>query len=102
MKRPNDVGGSEAGPVDPTPHELALWQKELTALVSALGPTSRNYLWVDEFRRAREDIPADFYNTLSYFELWTQGLANLMAEKGFLTQAEIDQRMTEIRACEGA
>ena len=102
MKRPNDIGGSKAGPVIPNAHEPADWQKELTALLSALGPTARHYLWVDEFRRAREDIPEDFYNTLSYFELWTEGLARLMAENGFLTRDEIVQRMAEIREAQAS
>ncbi len=100
MRRPNDIGGSgaKAGPIDTNAREPAEWQKELTALVNALGPTARKHLRIDEFRRAREDLPADFYDTLSYFELWTQGLANLLAEKGFVTHREIDRRMQELRA----
>ncbi len=99
MRRPNDIGGSRAkfGPVDPNAREPADWQKELSALVNALGPTVRRHLWIDEFRRAREDIPEDFYNTLSYFELWTQGLANLLAEKGLVSHEEIDRRMKALR-----
>ena len=98
MRRPNDIGGSKSGPIDPNARETADWQKELTALVSALGPGARHYLWVDEFRRSREDLPEDFYNTLSYFELWTEGLANLLAEKGFLTREEIGRRVEELRS----
>lgn len=98
MKRPNDIGGQPGGPVDPNAHPTGDWQKRLTALVTALGPTNKNIYCIDEFRRTREDIPEDFYNTLSYFELWAQGFSNLLIEKGVLTRDEIDQRMQSIRA----
>lgn len=97
MKRPNDVGGQRAGPVDTDAREPRPWQKRLTAVVSSLGPARRNLFRIDEFRRAREDLPEDFYNSLSYFELWTQGLSDLLIEKGVLTREEIDARMDEIR-----
>jgi hypothetical protein len=50
-----------------------------------------------EFRRAREDLGPDFYNSLTYFELWTQGFINLMQEKGVLTRAEVETRAAEIK-----
>ena len=50
---------------------------------------------VDEFRRAREDLEPDFYNALTYFELWTEGFINLMEEKGVLTRAEVEARVAE-------
>jgi Nitrile hydratase beta subunit, N-terminal len=37
------------------------------------------------------------YNSLTYFELWTQGFINLMEEKGVLTRAEVETRAAEIR-----
>ena len=52
---------------------------------------------IDEFRRAREDLEPGFYNSLTYFELWTQGFINLMEEKGVLTRAEVEARAAEIR-----
>lgn len=97
LRRSHDIGGSNAGPVDPGTNEPADWQKELNALVGALGPGARHHMWVDEFRRAREDLPEDFHTKLSYFELWTEGLADLLTEKGFLSRDEIRQRMAAIR-----
>jgi hypothetical protein len=38
-----------------------------------------------------------FYNSLTYFELWTHGFINLMEEKGVLTRAEVEGRAAEIR-----
>ncbi|MGC1575011.1 MAG: hypothetical protein WA813_02575, partial [Beijerinckiaceae bacterium] len=52
---------------------------------------------VDEFRRAREDLEPDFYNALTYFELWTEGFINLMEEKGVLTRAEVEFSAAEIK-----
>jgi hypothetical protein len=96
-KRPNDIGGQPAGPVDPQPHDPAQWEKRLTALVTSLGPSRRGIIRIDEFRRSREDIPEEFYNSLTYFELWTQGIANLLVEKDVLTHADIQDRMGDIK-----
>ena len=97
MRRPNDIGGQPAGAVDTGAHEAASWQKRLTALVSSLGPANRKVIRIDEFRRSREDLPKEFYDSLSYFELWAQGLSELLIEKEVLTRAEIETRMAEVR-----
>jgi hypothetical protein len=98
MRRPNDVGGLPAGPVNPHPHELADWERLITALVATVGPSGRKITVVDEFRRSREDLDADFYRSLSYFELWTEGFVNLLEEKGVLTRRAVEARMAEMRA----
>jgi len=64
----------------------------LTPLVSNVGPANEKINCIDEFRRAREDLEPGFYNSLTYFELWTQGFINLMEEKGVLTRAEVETR----------
>ncbi len=97
MKRPNDIGGQRAGPIDANAREPAMWQKRLSALVSSLGPANRGVIRIDEFRRTREDLPKEVYDRLTYFELWTEGIAGLLIEKGVLTRAEIDGRMAEKR-----
>ncbi len=96
MTRPNDIGGNAAGSVETAPHDPELWQRRLTALVTSLGPRNRNMFRIDEFRRAREDLEPDLYDGLSYFELWTEGLAELLIEKGVVVRAEIDDRMRMI------
>ena len=96
MRRSNDLGGLAAGAVNTGSHEPAPWQKRLTALVATLGPRFRGVIRIDEFRRKREDLPPDLYHRLSYFELWAQGISDLLVEKGVLTTAEIDTRMAEI------
>ena len=48
-------------------------------------------------RRATEDL-GDEYPRLGYFDRSVQAGANLLIEKGVLTQDEIDRRMAEIKA----
>ena len=96
-RRPNDVGGLAAGPVKTGSHELDGWEKLITALVSSVGPGGRKVTTIDEFRRAREDLEPNFYNSLTYFELWAEGFVNLMQEKGVLTRGEVEARMNEIK-----
>ena len=91
------VGGLPASPIGPRSHEPEPWERLLTALLSTVGPAKAKIHCVDEFRRAREDLEPNFYNSLTYFELWTQGFINLMEEKGVLTRAEVEQRAAEIR-----
>ncbi len=96
MIRPNDIGGNAAGPVDPGPHDPELWQRQLSALVASLGPRNRNVIRIDEFRLEREDMEPDLYQSLTYFELWAQGLSELLIEKGLLGRDEIEGRMRQI------
>ena len=96
-RRPNDVGGKPAGRVTSSGHEPEPWERLLTGLVTSVGPTDRKILLVDEFRRVREDIDEEFYNTLSYFELWTQAFINLLEEKDVLTRTEVEGRVAEIK-----
>lgn len=96
-RRPNDVGGLPAGPLRPQGHEPEPWERLITALVSTVGPSCAKINTIDEFRRAREDLEPGFYNSLSYFELWTQGFINLMEEKGVLTRAEVEARAADIK-----
>ncbi len=102
MKRSNDIGGNAAGPIDSSPHNPELWQRRLTALVASLGPRNRNVLRIDEFRRAREDLEPKLYESLTYFELWAQGLTELLIEKGVLGRDEIEDRMRAIAQQRGS
>ena len=96
MRRPNDVGGLAAGPISQHGHEPEPWERLLTALVSTVGPSKARITSIDEFRRAREDLEPGFYNSLTYFKLWTQGFINLLEEKNVLTRTEVEVRAAEI------
>ena len=97
MRRPNDVGGLSAGQISRSGHEPEPWERLLTAVVSTVGPAKAKVTTIDEFRRAREDLEPDFYNSLTYFELWTHGFISLLEEKGVLARSEVDTRVTEIK-----
>lgn len=93
----HDVGGLPAGPVDPSHHEERPWQKLMVALSNVLGTRGRGLVSVHEGRRAREELGADVYNRLEYFERSAQVTANLLVEKGLLTHEEIENRIAELR-----
>ncbi len=97
--RPHDLGGQPAGRVDPGDHGLEPWHKLVTGLLNALRdrPAGR-LVQVDEMRRAIEDMPPADYRNLAYFEKWAVGVSTLMIEKGLVTRAELDRRMSDIRA----
>ncbi len=90
----NDIGGLPGGPIDRHEHETAGWEKLITALGTVLA--AKRLRTVHESRRAQEEL-GDDYNRLAYFERWARATANLLAEKGVLTPAEVKARMAEIK-----
>ncbi len=53
---------------------------------------------VDELRRGIESLGPEAYDRLSYYERWIASIANILVEKGVLTQEEIDARIAKLRA----
>ena len=94
--RPHDLGGQKAGPVDRAEHEAEPWQNLVTAIMYILRDTC-HLAKTDEMRRAIEDMPADDYRRLGYFDKWAVGVSTLVVEKGLITRAELDARVAEIR-----
>ena len=92
------MGGEEAGPVDVADHDLKFWERQANALRSTL--TRRRLLRLDELRRAAEDL-GERYARLGYFERTTEALRTVLLEKGFFTPAELERKMTEVRARHG-
>lgn len=97
-RRPNDIGGQPAGPIDTADHETLPWHKEVVAVRGAVGRAGRKIFNLHEGRRAIEDLGEETYNRIGYFERFTQSSADLLVEKGILTYEEIEARMAEIRA----
>jgi hypothetical protein len=75
-------------------HALADWEVLADALSVALGACGLRT--TDELRRAMEDMPAEEYLSLSYYERWVRGTEQLLVEKGVLTTDEIDRKMAEL------
>ena len=96
----HDMGGMPAGPVKPTEHDYALWEKQVDALMMLLSDPKRGLLTVDELRRGIEQLPPDAYDRLSYYERWITSITGIMVEKGVLDRTEIDARMAALVARE--
>lgn len=94
----HDIGGLPGGPIDPSHGGEQPWEKLSVALSNVLGLQGRGLISVHEVRRAREELGADLYDRLGYFEKGAQVTANLLVEKGILTREEIEERMRRIRA----
>jgi nitrile hydratase subunit beta len=95
MARTHDMGGRPTDePLNTQEHALADWEVLADAVAQALG--GKGIRTTDESRRAMEDMPADDYLSLSYYERWIRGTETLLKEKGILTEQEIDRKMTEL------
>jgi hypothetical protein len=81
-------------PLNTDEHALADWEVLADAVATALG--RKGIRSTDESRRVMEDMPADDYLALSYYERWVKGTEDLLTEKGVLTTQEIDQKMADL------
>jgi nitrile hydratase subunit beta len=97
MVRTHDMGGRPTDQqLNTQEHALADWEVVADAVAQALG--AKGIRTTDESRRAMEDMPADDYLALSYYERWVRGTEQLLAEKGLLVSSEIDRKMAELEA----
>lgn len=97
MQRPHDMGGQPAGEIETGDHPMEPWQKVTRAMRQVLGDDTRRLIRVDELRRAIEDLPQADYERLAYFDRWIRAIANVLVEKGVLTQDELAARMEALR-----
>ena len=95
MRGPHDIGGLPAGPVDPSPHDMTFWEKQIDAMNQLLA--QKGYRRTDENRRYVEMLGHDVYNTLTYYERWTAALTRVLIDKGVLTQDEVDAKVAQVR-----
>ena len=92
MSSVHDIGGSSGGPIDQSQHDVEDWERLADAINSALGV--KGLQTTDQHRRAIESLPN--YRDLGYYERWTAATEKLLIENGILTQAEIDEKASEI------
>jgi hypothetical protein len=95
MRGPHDVGGLPEGQIEAEPHDLSFWEKQIDGIRAVIG--AKGIVTTHENRRYVEGLGDDAYNTLTYYERWTAALSRQMIEKGILTQAEIDERVRDIK-----
>lgn len=98
----HDMGGLPAGPVKPSEHDYAAWERQVDALMVLLINKSRRVITVDELRRGIEGLGPDIYDRLSYYERWIASIASLLIEKGVITSDELGRRMEAVKARFGA
>lgn len=95
MPRTHDMGGRPTDvPIDTREHALADW--EIVADAVAIALEAKGLRTTDESRRAMEDMPADDYLALGYYERWIRATEQLLIEKGVLTRDEIDGKLAEL------
>lgn len=95
----HDLGGMHGmGPIAPPPQEPIFshdWERRVFAMfVPAAAAVGFN---VDEFRHAIEKMPAEHYLESSYYEHWLHSFETLLIEKGVATQAELDEKLRQIK-----
>lgn len=98
MRRPHDVGGLDAGPINTEEHPSAPWEKRVRVMRQVLGRKSPPVVAVDELRRGIEDLGAEDYNRLTYHECWTAAIANVLLQKGVISVDELGRKMDEVGA----
>ena len=86
-----------AGPVDLSEHENAHWEWQVDAMVR-LALTKGLISDFAELRDGIEQLSADDYDKLSYYERWAKSLAYTLLSKGSVTEQALDDRVAEIRA----
>jgi hypothetical protein len=96
MRRPHDVGGLEAGPIDTEEHTHAPWEKRVAVMFGLLARQGPPLITADELRRGIEDLGAHEYTRLSYYERWTASIANMLLQKGVISIEDLSRTMAEV------
>jgi hypothetical protein len=94
------MGGEPAGPVEPTEHDYAHWEKRVDALMVLLSAPERRLLRVDELRRNIESLGPGAYDAMTYYERWIASITNVLLQRGVLTAEELGRRMEAVKARE--
>lgn len=103
VRRHHDMGGLEAGPIDREPHELSWGEMRIQALVNLIsGQGDPPLLTVDQQRRAIENLGAEEYDRLSYYERWLEALVANLLHKGVITTTDLRRKLQEVEQREAA
>ena len=79
----HDMGGLPAGPVEPSEHDYALWEKRVDALLVLLS--KKGHITVDELRRNIESLGSDAYDRMGYYERWIYAITQTLIQRGLIT-----------------
>lgn len=100
MRGHHDMGGLPAGPVAPTEHDYAHWEKRVDAMMVLLAAPERRLLRVDELRKQIEGLGPDAYDKMTYYERWIAAITRVLLERGVLNADELGRRMEAVKARE--
>ncbi len=95
-QRWHDMGGEPAGVVPQDQHDFALWEKRVDALMVLCS--SKGHFTVDGLRRVIEDMGADPFETMSYYERWISAINQNLIESGVYSTAELADQMVKVAA----
>ena len=98
----SDIGGLPAGPIPTSEHEPTLVERRIDAMMMLLRSKPRAFWVTDENRRTIESLTPEFYEGSAYYERWVTAMRALLIEKGVLEAAEIEAKLIEVRARDGA
>jgi len=97
-RKPHDMGGDPAGPVDRDEHEPTLVERRIDAMMQLLRQKPRAFWVTDENRRTIESLTPETYRDSSYYQKWCLAMRSLLVEKEVLTEDEIEARLAEVKA----
>jgi hypothetical protein len=98
MRRHHDMGGEPAGPVEPSEHDYAPWEKRVDAILRLLTSPRCRVMTVDQLRRCIEELGPGAYDEMSYYQRWISSIAENLLEKGVLTVDELGRKLAAIEA----
>jgi len=90
------MGGREAGPVDRSEHDHAIWEKRVDALRQIAS--TKGYFTVDGLRRALEEMGEEAFDTMTYYERWMAATTRNLIAEGAFTIEELNAKMEEVKA----
>lgn len=103
MNNVHDMGGMQGyGPVvieenEPLFHHA--WEARALAITLAMGATGK---WnIDQARSTRESLPALHYLSISYYQIWIEGLQRLLVKTGLIAEEEINASRALVPPVEG-
>lgn len=94
---PHDIGGQMAGPIDLGEHDIAHWEWQIDAMLR-LALKKGLISDLAELRDGIEQLSADDYDRLSYYERWAKSLAYTLLDRGAITNQALNEKVAEIRA----
>ncbi|HVR68049.1 MAG TPA: ScnB-like protein [Verrucomicrobiae bacterium] len=91
MRAYHDIGGLPLGEIDRGEHDYAMWEKRVDAMLVLLS--KKGIITVDELRHGIENLGAENYENLSYYERWIASITRALQARGVITTNELGRKM---------